>query len=116
MAHAGVDERPLPEPPPPVRPEPRRGFDLLPRTYRITVEDKRRGVDLVPLHRALLAMDGVRDMSLVSYNNGVAIVSLEMVNDIDTQALGKAVSRAMSREAAVEQHNERTLVVKLAED
>lgn len=116
MAPAGVDERPRPEPPPPVRPESRRGFDLLPRTYRITVEDKRRGVDLVPLHRALLAMDGVRDMSLLSYNNGVAIVSLEMVNDIDTQALGKAVSRAMSREAAVEQHNERTLVVKLAED
>jgi hypothetical protein len=115
VERAELDLRPLPEPPPPVRPDSRRGFDLLPRTYRITVEDKRRGVDLVPLHRALLAMDGVRDMSLLSYNNGVAIVALETVNDIDTQALGRAVSRAMSREATVETHNERTLVVKLAE-
>jgi hypothetical protein len=97
------------------RAEERRGLDLLPRTYRITVEDKRRGVDLVPLHRALLAMDGVRDMSLLSYNNGVAIVSLETVSDIDPQVLARAVSRAMSREATVETHNERTLVVKLAE-
>ena len=54
-----------------------RGFELLPRTYRLTVEDKRRGVDLVPLHRALLGMDGVRDMSLLSYSNGTAIVALE---------------------------------------
>jgi hypothetical protein len=110
-----IDTRPLPEPLPPIQTETRRGFDLLPRSYRITVEDKRRGVDLVPLHRALLAMDGVRDMSLLSYNNGVAIVSLETVNDIDTGVLESAVSRAMSRPATVEQHNERTLVVKLAE-
>ena len=113
---ATPDERPLPEPLPPVRPDQRRGLDLLPRTYRITVEDKRRGVDLVPLHRALLAMDGVRDMSLLSYNKGVAIVALETVNDIEPESLGRAVSRAMSREAAVETHNERTLVVKLAEE
>ncbi len=111
-----IDTRPLPAPLPPLQPDTRRGFDLLPRTYRITVEDKRRGVDLVPLHRALLAMDGVRDMSLLSYNNGVAIVSLETVSDIDTDVLGRAVARAMSRAATVETHNERTLVVKLAED
>jgi hypothetical protein len=111
-----MDNRPLPAPLPPLQPDTRRGFDLLPRTYRITVEDKRRGVDLVPLHRALLAMDGVRDMSLLSYNNGVAIVSLETVSDIDTDVLARAVSRAMSRAATVETHNERTLVVKLAED
>jgi hypothetical protein len=71
---------------------------------------------LVPLHRALQAMDGVRDMSLLSYNNGVALVSLETVSDIDPETLRRAVSRAMSREARVETHNEHTLVVKLAED
>ncbi|MBF6600112.1 MAG: hypothetical protein IVW36_06355 [Dehalococcoidia bacterium] len=103
-------------PPPAAAVETRRGFDLLPRSYRITVEDKRRGVDLVPLHRALLGMDGVRDMSLLSYNNGVAIVSLETVNDLDPSLLERAVGRAMSRRATVETHNERTLVVKLAED
>ncbi|MEX0749976.1 MAG: hypothetical protein WD359_04130, partial [Dehalococcoidia bacterium] len=111
-----IDTRPLPEPLPPIHVEPRRGLDLLPRTYRITVEDKRRGVDLVPLHRALLSMDGVRDMSLLSYNNGVAIVSLETNGDLDGDALGTFVGRAMSREAKVEQHNEHTFVVKLAED
>ena len=110
-----IDTRPLPEPLPPIHVESRRGLDLLPRTYRITVEDKRRGVDLVPLHRALLSMDGVRDMSLLSYNNGVAIVSLETTGDLDGDDLGHFVSRAMSRAAKVEQHNEHTFVVKLAE-
>jgi hypothetical protein len=111
-----IDTRPLPEPLPPIHVESRRGLDLLPRTYRITVEDKRRGVDLVPLHRALLSMDGVRDMSLLSYNNGVAIVSLETTGDLDGDELGNFVARAMSRAARVEQHNEHTFVVKLAED
>lgn len=97
-------------------PAPRRGFDLLPRTYRVTVEDKRRGVDLVPLHRALLGMDGVRDMSLLSYSNGVAIISIEMVHELDPEGLRVAVARAMSRDAKVEVHNENTMVVKLAEE
>ena len=95
---------------------PKRGFDLLPRTYRITVEDKRRGVDLVPLHRALLGMAGVRDMSLLSYSNGTAIVALEATTEIAPDALGAAVSHAMAREVEVEVHNEQTMVVKLAED
>jgi energy-converting hydrogenase Eha subunit E len=55
-------------------------------------------------------------MSLLSYNNGVALVSLEAVHDLDTDVLARAVTRAMSREARVETHNERTLVIKLAED
>ncbi|HET6614339.1 MAG TPA: hypothetical protein VFH62_00510 [Dehalococcoidia bacterium] len=111
-----IDTRPLPKPLPPIHAESKRGLDLLPRTYRITVEDKRRGVDLVPLHRALLSMDGVKDMSLLSYNNGVAIVALETTNDLIPDDLGHVVSRAMSRGAKVEQHNEHTFVVKLAED
>jgi hypothetical protein len=106
-----IDTRPLPKPLPPL--EPRRALDLLPRAYRITVEDKRRGVDLVPLHRALLSMEGVRDMSLLSYSNGVAIVSLEMNGPMDADALAAQVGRAMSRSARVESHNESTLVVKL---
>ncbi|MEX2246417.1 MAG: hypothetical protein WEC75_06995 [Dehalococcoidia bacterium] len=110
-----IDTRPLPKPLPPIHADARRGMDLLPRTYRITVEDKRRGVDLVPLHRALLGMEGVRDMSLLSYNNGVAIVSLETTDDIDPPSLEQAVSRAMARPARVETHNEFTMVVKLEE-
>ena len=69
-----------------------------PRQYRITVEDKRRGVDLVPLHRAIQGMQNVKDMSLLSYSNGVAIVALETIGGIDPDVLGAAVARAMSRE------------------
>jgi hypothetical protein len=105
-------QRPAPQP----EPEAKRGFDLLPKTYRITVEDKRRGVDLVPLHRALLGMDGVKDMSLLSYSNGVAIVAVETTNGIDPDALNRSVSRAMARAVKVEVHNDTTMVVKVAED
>ncbi|TAK71555.1 MAG: hypothetical protein EPO22_01125 [Dehalococcoidia bacterium] len=111
-----IDTRPLPKPLPPLHAEPKRGLDLLPRTYRITVEDKRRGVDLVPLHRALLGMDGVRDMSLLSYSNGVAIVAVDMVDELEPQMLEGAISRAMARGAKVEVHNDTTMVVKLAEE
>jgi hypothetical protein len=111
-----IDTRPIPKPLPPLHVESKRGLDLLPRTYRITVEDKRRGVDLVPLHRALLGMDGVRDMSLLSYANGIAIVSVETTTEIAPDVLSAAVSRAMAREAKVEVHNETTMVIKLAED
>lgn len=110
-----IDTRPIPKPLPPLRAEARRGLDLLPRTYRVTVEDKRRGVDLVPLHRALLGMDGVRDMSLLSYSNGVAIVSLDTLDELSPDALCAAIARAMSRKATVEAHNE-AMVVKLAEE
>jgi hypothetical protein len=111
-----IDDRPLPKPLPPLDVNPRRGLDLLPRTYRITIEDKRRGVDLVPLHRALLGMQGVKDMSLLSYTNGIAIIALDMTEDLHADALQALVERAMSRAATVETHNEHTLVVKLSEE
>jgi hypothetical protein len=113
---AAADTRPIPQPLPPLHAPPKRGFDLLPRTYRVTVEDKRRGVDLVPLHRALLGMDSVRDMSLLSYSNGTAIVSLDTLDELNPDALCQAISLAMSRDARVEVHNEQTMVVKLAEE
>lgn len=111
-----IDTRPLPEPLPPLV-EPKRGFDLLPRTYRITVEDKRRGVDLVPLHRAMLGVEGVRDMSLLSYSNGTAIVALETQDELEPERVRLAMQHAMKRDARIEVHNENTMVVKLtAED
>lgn len=111
-----IDRRPIPRPLPPLEVEPKRGLDLLPLTYRVTVEDKRRGVDLVPLHRALLSVAGVRDMALISYNNGAAIVSLETTGELDPDTLAAAVSRAMSRGARAEVHSDHAFVVKLAED
>jgi hypothetical protein len=96
----------------------RHGLDesTMPRQYRITVEDKRRGVDLVPLHRAMQGMDNVKDMSLLSYSNGVAIVLVESVGPIDPDSLGGAVAHAMARATKVEVHNEQTMVVKIQEE
>jgi hypothetical protein len=111
-----IDRRPIPKPLPPLEVESKRGFDLLPVSYRVTVEDKRRGVDLVPLHRALLSMAGVRDMALLSYNSGAAIVSLETTGELDADTLAAAVSRAMSRPARAEIHSDHAFVVKLTED
>jgi hypothetical protein len=107
-----IDRRPLPAPLPPLV-EPKRGLDLLPRTYRITVEDKRRGVDLVPLHRAMLGIEGARDMSLLNYTNGTAIVALETVDELDPESVRLAMQNAMKRDARIEVHNESTMVVKL---
>ena len=90
--------------------------DRIPRQYRITVEDKRRGVDLVPLHRAMQGLDNVKDMSLLSYSNGVAMVLIESVGPLDPEVLRLAVGRAMSRETLVEVHNEQTMVVKIQEE
>jgi hypothetical protein len=90
--------------------------ERMPRQYRITVEDKRRGVDLVPLHRALQGLDNVKDMSLLSYSNGVAIVLVESIGAIDPEPLRAAVARAMSRETKIEVHNEQTMVVKVLEE
>lgn len=90
--------------------------DRIPRQYRITVEDKRRGVDLVPLHRAMQGLDNVKDMSLLSYSNGVAMVLVESVGPLDPELLRLAVGRAMSRETLVEVHNEQTMVVKIQEE
>jgi hypothetical protein len=70
----------------------------------------------VPLHRAMLGMEGVRDMSLLSYNNGVAIVALETAEALDPELLRSSVSRAMACDARVEVHNENTMVVKLSEE
>lgn len=90
--------------------------ERMPRQYRITVEDKRRGVDLVPLHRALQGIDNVREMSLLSYSNGVAMLLLESVGLLDPETLRLAVGRVMAREARIEVHNEQTFVVKIQEE
>lgn len=85
-------------------PEPsplRRGADLLPQQYLMTVEDREGKVDLVPLHRALLSLQGIQDVSLVSYANGVAVISLRTESELDLERLGDVVSRAMDRQCEV---------------
>lgn len=79
----------------------RRGLDLLPQQYLMTVEDREGRVDMVPLHRALSRLRGVEDISLVSYANGVPVISVRAVGELDLDQLGDSISAAMDRECEV---------------
>jgi len=101
-------------------PPPPRGLDLLPRSYTITVEDRqeedrRTSVDLAPLHRALMAIEGVRDLSLVSYTHGVAVISLEAQSEITTSDLESAIAEAMQRDCTVVARDEYRIHVRVAD-
>jgi hypothetical protein len=104
---------------PPV-PRAPRGLDLLPRSYTITVEDRREedrrtNVDLAPLHRALMAIEGVRDLSLVSYTHGVAVISLEAQSEITTSELESAIAEAMQRDCTVVARDDYRMHVRVAD-
>ena len=87
---------------PPAEPaEERRGLDLLPQRYLITVEDRDGSVDLVPLHRALMGVEGVVEISLVSYANGVPVISLQAEGELDLEQLDSVVGKAMDRQCEV---------------
>lgn len=79
----------------------RKGLELLPQDYMMTVEDREGKVDLVPLHRALLAFVPVECISLRSFANGVPVISLRSEGEIDLDRLGSAVSAAMDRQCEV---------------
>ncbi len=88
-----------------------RGLDLLPRQYLMTVEDRESTVDLVPLHRALQGLTGVQEISLVSFANGVPVVSIRTDRELNFEQLGRAVGLAMDRECEViPQDNGRTFL------
>lgn len=78
-----------------------RGLDLLPQQYLMTIEDRESRVDLVPLHRALLNIAGMDDVSLVTYANGVPVISIRLQGEIDLKKLEKAVATSMDRECEV---------------
>lgn len=78
-----------------------RGLDSLPQQYLMTVEDRESKVDLVPLHRSLASLPGMEEVSLVSYANGVAVVSLRLEGELSLEQLGEVVATAMDRECEV---------------
>jgi hypothetical protein len=75
----------------------RHGLDLLPQLYTITVEDRERRVELVPLHRALLGIEGIEEITLASYANGVPVVSLRAAHALDLEQLRSAVESTLRR-------------------
>jgi len=75
----------------------RHGLDLLPQMYLVTVEDREHRVDLVPLHRALQGIEGVEEITLVSFANGVPVVSLRAKHQLDLEQLSGAVGSTLRR-------------------
>lgn len=99
---------------PPVVEEPvRRGVDLLPQQYLMTVEDREGKVDLIPLHRALLGLVPMENIALLSFANGVPVISLRVVGGLDLERLGSAVSGAMDRLCEVIQQDNGRLYLRL---
>lgn len=90
-----------------------RGLDLLPRQYLMTVEDRESTVDLVPLHRALQGLTGVQEISLVSFANGVPVVSIRTDRELNLEQLGIAVGLAMDRECEVIQQDNGRIFLRL---
>jgi hypothetical protein len=85
----------------------------LPGSYVITVEDRESKVDLVSLHRALVSLEGAEEVTLVSFANGVPVVSLRMVGELDFEKLSKSVGMAMDRECEVIPHDSSKLFLRL---
>lgn len=63
----------------------------LPQQYVITVEDHERHVDLVQLQRALLRVADMDDVSLVSFLNGTAVVSVRVKGGLDLEKLERSL-------------------------
>lgn len=91
----------------------RRGLELLPQHYLMTVEDREGRVSLVPLHRGLQGLNGIEEVTLVSYANGVPVISLRTKKALDMDALGDAVGRVMDRQCEVIQQDTGRLYLRL---
>ena len=66
-------------------------------SYTVTVEEVGSRVKLVPLHQSLSQVEGVRELSLKSYTNGVAVVSIDSDIDLEASVLQEALSTGMNQ-------------------
>jgi hypothetical protein len=69
--------------------------------YTVTVEDVGAKVKLVPLHQSLSRMSGVRELSLRSYTNGVAVVSVDSEVELEAEAIEEALGAGMNKACRV---------------
>jgi hypothetical protein len=72
-----------------------------PYSYTVTIEEVGSRVKLVPLHQSLSEMEGVRELSLKSYTNGVAVVSIDSEIDLEAPVLEEALSTGMHQACRV---------------
>ena len=66
-------------------------------SYTVTVEEAGAKVKLVPLHHSLSHVEGVRELSLKSYTNGIAVVCVDSEVELEAPVLQEAISAAMNR-------------------
>jgi hypothetical protein len=88
---------------------------VAPYSYRVTVEDPRKPLELVPLHQALSTMPAVRNMSLLSYINGVASIALESTEEILPPDIENAIHKTLKRSCSVLPHDSNTILVQVGE-
>lgn len=88
-----------------------RGLDLLPQQYLITIEDRESAVDLVPIHRALVGLAKMEDVSLVSYANGVPVISVRHQGGLEHEQVREAIAVATDRQCElIDQENGRLFI------
>ena len=58
-------------------------------------------VKLVPLHQSLSQVKGVRELSLKSYTNGVAVVSVDSEIELEASAFEEAFAAGMHQACRV---------------
>jgi hypothetical protein len=68
-----------------------------PYSYALTVEEVGSRVKLVPLHQSLSQVEGIRELSLRSYTNGVAVVSIDSEIELDARVLQEALGAGMNQ-------------------
>jgi len=89
----------------PVRPPARLDVPIsgggAPYSYTVTVEEVGSRVKLVPLHQSLSQVDGIRELSLKSYTNGVAVVYIDSEIELEAQALQEALGDGMNQACRV---------------
>jgi hypothetical protein len=72
-----------------------------PYSYTVTVEEVGSRVKLVPLHQSLSQVEGVQELSLKSYTNGVAVVSIDSEVELGGPVLEDALSTGMHQACRV---------------
>jgi hypothetical protein len=72
-----------------------------PYSYTVTVEEVGSRVKLVPLHQSLSQVKGVRELSLKSYTNGVAVVSVDSEIELEASTFEEAFTTGMHQACRV---------------
>jgi len=75
--------------------------DNAPYSYAVTVEELGSRVRLVPLHQSLSRVEGIRQLSLRSYINGVAVLSVDSEAELEAPALEAALTAGMQKACRV---------------